>query len=184
MTRHPSNPAMKRNVSAFWMSALVLGCGLTAQAQQAQRQPPTPAQSIRGSFAYVNGKVLEMAQDFPEEKYDYAPNKDVRSFGAVIVHIMAGNEFGARAGRGENIKWDDLEKDVKSFKGKADIVAAFKKWVDEANATLKETPDDKFKVTLSPWVSIIEHAGEHYGQLVVYYRLNGLVPPDSRPKSK
>jgi uncharacterized damage-inducible protein DinB len=175
---------MKRNVSAFSIAAFACMCGVTAQAQQAQRQPPTPAQSIRAALAYVNGKVLEMAQDFPEDKYSFAPNKDVRTFGAVIVHVMAGNEFGARSGRGESVKWDDLEKDVKTFKGKAEIVAAFKKWSDEANATLKGIPDDRFKETLSPWVSIIEHAGEHYGQLVVYYRLNGLVPPESRPKSK
>jgi len=31
---------------------------------------------------------------------------------------------------------------------------------------------------------VIEHAGEHYGQLVVYYRNNGMVPPESRPKKK
>jgi len=34
------------------------------------------------------------------------------------------------------------------------------------------------------WIGFLEHAGEHYGQLVVYYRLNGIVPPESRPKPK
>jgi hypothetical protein len=54
--------------------------------------------------------------------------------------------------------------------------------VDDATATIKSTPDDRFKETLAPWPSVIEHAAEHYGQLVVYYRLNNMVPPESRPK--
>ncbi len=139
---------MNRHVPAFLLCALTLLS--TAHAQQAQRQPPTPAQSIRSAFAYVNGKVLEMAQDFPEDKYDFAPSKEVRTFGAVIVHILSGNDFGARSGRGENVKWDELERDVKSFKSKAEIVAALKKSIDDANATLKATPDARFQQTLSP----------------------------------
>jgi hypothetical protein len=57
-----------------------------------------------------------------------------------------------------------------------------KKSIADATATLKATPEDRFAKTLSPWMSVIEHAAEHYGQLVVYYRNNGLVPPESRPK--
>jgi len=166
---------MNRIVTAISISAVALFA-------QAQRQPPTPAQAIRNQFAYVNQKVLEMARDFPEDKYGYKPTKDVRSFGGVIVHIASGNVYGAKAGRGENVKWDEM--DPKEFHGKADIVAVLQKSIDDATATLKNTPDDRFKETLSPWMSIVEHAAEHYGQLVVYYRANGLVPPESRPKSK
>ena len=56
------------------------------------------------------------------------------------------------------------------------------KAIDDANAVLKETPDDKFTKTLNPWLAVIQHSSEHYGQLVVYYRNNGVVPPESRPK--
>jgi hypothetical protein len=135
---------------------------------------------MRNQFASVNRKVLEMAKDFPEDKYSYAPNKDVRNFGAVILHIASGNVYAAKAGRGERVQWDEL--DPKNFKGKADIVATLQKSVDDATATIKSTPDDRFKETLAPWPSVIEHAAEHYGQLVVYYRLNNMVPPESRPK--
>ena len=51
-------------------------------------------------------------------------------------------------------------------------------------ATLKETPEERFTKSLGPWLAVIEHAAEHYGQLVVYYRANGMVPPESRPKAK
>ncbi len=149
---------------------------------QEQRSPPTPAISIKRNFASVNRRLLAMAEDFPAEKYDYRPTKDVRSFGDVIVHAMSGNVYAAKAGRGENVKWDEL--DPKSYKSKAEIVTAFKKSINDADATLKAVPDEQFAKTLAPWMGVIEHGAEHYGQLVVYYRLSGLVPPESRPKSK
>ena len=61
-------------------------------------------------------------------------------------------------------------------------VAALQQSIDDGTATLKATPDDRFKRTLAPWLAIVEHAAELYGQLVVYCRANGLVPPKSRPK--
>jgi len=122
-----------------------------------------------------------MAKDFPEDKYGYHPAEGVRSFGDVIVHIASGNVYAAKAGRGENVQWNEL--DVKDYKTKAAIVAVLEKSITDATATLKATPAENFNKTLAPWLSVIEHAAEHYGQLVVYYRANGLVPPESRPKN-
>jgi hypothetical protein len=98
----------------------------------------------------------------------------------VIVHFASGNIFAAKAGRGEKVKWDEL--DPKDYKTKQAIVALLDQSITDATASLKAIPADHFNKTLSPWLSVIEHAGEHYGQLVVYYRNNGLVPPESRPK--
>lgn len=176
-----SKPAMKRTVTALTISALAWLAVSTASAQ-APRKPPTPAQAIRGNFANLNKEVLAMAKDFPEDKYDYRPGKDVRSFGEVIIHIVSGNVFGAKAGKGENVKWDEL--DPKDYKTKAEMVAALEKSIDDATATLKAAPDDKFKETLFPWMAVIEHEAEHFGQLNAYYRVNGLVPPQSRPQPK
>ena len=168
---------MNRIVTAATLSALAL----LARAQ-GQRQP-APAQTIRSGFADVNRRVLAMAEDFPEALYGYKPTPEVRSFGDVIVHVVSGNAFGARAGRAPAFDWKDwTELDPKTFKGRAGIVAALKKSIEDATATLKATPDDSFNKTLQPWMSVIEHAAEHYGQLVVYYRANKMVPPESRPK--
>ncbi|MBZ5620237.1 MAG: DinB family protein [Acidobacteriia bacterium] len=172
---------MTRTVTAVSISALTL-LAATSTFAQGQKQPPTPAQAIRGQFGYVNKKILDMAQDFPEDKYGYRPQKDVRSFGEVIVHILSGNVYAAKAGRGEKASWDEV--DPKIYKTKADIVAAMQKSISDATEVLKGIPDDHFKETLAPWLSVIEHSAEHYGLLVAYYRANGLVPPESRPKSK
>ena len=147
-----------------------------------QKPPPTPAQSITANFTSLNERILKMAEDWPEAKYgfrlDEKANPPVRTFGEVLVHIMGGNIYAAKRGRGETANWDEV--DPKTLKGKAAIVAAYKKAMDDAIASLKAIPPERFNTTLSPWLSVIEHDAEHYGQLIAYYRANGVVPPSSR----
>ena len=121
-----------------------------------------------------------MAKDFPEDKYSYRATKDVRSFREIVVHVASGNAYAAKAGRGEKANWDEI--DPKGYPTKASAVALLEKTTADATAALKATPDDRWAKTVQPWLAVIEHAGEHYGQLVVYYRNNGMVPPESRPK--
>jgi hypothetical protein len=142
--------------------------------------PSTPAKSFTAQFEDVNRRLLAMAKDFPESKYGYRATKDVRSFGEIIVHVSSGNAYAAKAGRGEKANWDEI--DPKGYASKAAIVALLEKTISDSTATLKATPEDRWAKTVEPWLSVIEHAGEHYGQLVVYYRINGMVPPESRPK--
>ena len=144
----------------------------------AQRQRPTPSQAINSMFADINRRVLDMAKDLPDAKYNHKPSPEARSFGEVIVHIASGNIFGAKAGRGEEVNWDEL--DPKDYKTKAAIVALLEKSVTDATASLKAVPAENFSKTLFPWFAVIQHESEHYGQLVAYYREMGLVPPESR----
>ncbi len=148
-------------------------------AAYAQPQPLTPAQRVGRYFTGVNDQVLEMAKDFPADKYDFKLKPEMRSFGDVIVHVASGNIYAAKAGRGEQVKWDEL--DPKDYKGKDAIVALLQKSIDDANATMKDNPEGP-KKNLEPWLAVMQHASEHYGLLVAYYRANGLVPPASRPK--
>ena len=165
---------LKRMGSASFFLALAVSA---AQAQQAQ--PKTPAENMAQYFKSVNAQVLEMAKDFPEDKYQFRLKPEMRSFGDVIVHIASGNVYAAKAGRGEKVNWDEL--DPKNYKTKAEIVALLEKSISDANATLKASPEGPKKI-LEPWMGVMEHSAEHYGLLVAYYRANGLVPPSSRPK--
>ena len=159
------------------LAAVVLSSVLTLPAFP--QNPPT-ADSVRGHFASINRKVLEMAKDFPQDKYDFRLRPEMRSFGELIVHIASGNVYAAKAGRGEEVQWDDL--DPKKYKTKAEIVALMEKSTQDAEATLKSLPDASFAKSVDPWLDVTEHSAEHYGLLVAYYRVNGLVPPASRPK--
>lgn len=143
------------------------------------KKPTTPAETIAQYFKGVNDQVLVMAKDFPEDKYDFRLKPEMRSFGDVIVHIASGNVYAAKAGRGEKVKWDEL--DPKDYKGKAKIVALLEKSIQDSNATLKAPPAGPDK-NLEPWMGVMEHSAEHYGLLIAYYRANGIVPPSSRPQ--
>jgi len=158
------------------------GCLLVAGAAffaNAQSKTPTAAEALKQSFDYVNQKILLMAEDFPEAKYEYKLKPEMRSFREVIVHITSGNVYAAKAGRGEKVKWDELP--PANYKTKAECVALTRKWINEANASLKASPEG-WHGSLEPFLSVLQHTSEHYGLLVAYYRANGLVPPESRPK--
>lgn len=143
-------------------------------------QDTPTAKSVREQFTAVNGHILEMAKDFPADKYDFRLRPEMRSFGEVLVHVVSGNVYAAKAGKGENVNWDEL--DSKKYKTKAEVVALVEKSIADSEATLKSLPDSSFTRTIEPWISVTEHSAEHYGLLVAYYRANGLVPPASRPK--
>lgn len=167
---------MKRG---FSLIALTLAVVFATSAPAQQQKPlPTPAESITRNFDDVNRKVLDMARDLPADKYTYRPAPGLRSFAEVFLHIAAGNAYAAKAGHGDKVEWTEL--DAKQYPGKTEIVAELQKSISDADATLKATPETQYTRTLSPWVGVIEHAGEHYGQLVVYYRNNSLVPPETR----
>lgn len=168
------------------LTSVMVGAIAAAAAAQtpAAKPPPTPAQSITSTFTSVNQRILAMAEDWPEAKYgfrlDEKATPPTRTFGEVLVHIMDGNIYAAKRGRGEAAEWG--ETDPKTLSGKAAIVAAYKKSMDDAIASLKGIPPEQFQKTLAPWLSVIEHNAEHYGQLIAYYRANGVVPPSSRKK--
>ena len=163
-------------------TALLIASAILPFAPAQTQPPPAPAKTFSQAFGYVNHKILEMAEDFPEAKYGFRLTKETRSFQEVLIHIASGNVYAAKAGRGEKVNWDEL--DPKNYATKAETVAALRKSIDDATATLNAVPEERFTKTVQPWLSVIEHAAEHYGQLVAYYRASGLVPPDSRPKAK
>ena len=162
--------------------SLGIGLLLALSASCFGQAPKSTATAVRENFTDINRKILAMAKDFPEDKYGYRLKPEMRSFGEVIVHVTSGIVYAAKAGRGEKVQWDEL--DAKDYKTKDSIVALLQKSIADANATLKAVPEDSFAKNLQPWLSVIEHSGEHYGLLVAYYRANGMVPPASRPQKK
>lgn len=174
----PILASYKRNLWIIPSLLAVMAVSLPAQ----QKAPPSPAKQISGAFTYVHKNVLDMAQDFPAEKYDFRLKPEMRSFGEVIVHLTSGVVYAAKVGRGEKANWDEI--DSKGYKTKDQIVALLQKSMADATASLKSMPEESFTKNLQPWLSVIEHSGEHYGLLVAYYRANGMVPPASRPQPK
>ncbi|HEY3738499.1 MAG TPA: hypothetical protein VGL53_01585 [Bryobacteraceae bacterium] len=165
-----------------WLSSTLVVLLAAATLAQAQTKPPRSASEVlKRNFDYVNKKVMAMAEDFPADKYGYKLKPEMRSFGSVIVHIASGNVYAGKDGKGEKVKWDDQEADPTKFADKAAIVAFLKKSIQDANAALAMHPDGPDH-NMEPFLSVLQHTSEHYGLLVAYYRANGLVPPESRPR--
>jgi len=144
------------------------------------QNPRSVADAMRGNFNAVDKHLLEMAKDFPADKYDFKLRPEMRSFGEVLVHVASGNVYAAKIGNGQKASWDEL--DPKQYQGKQAIVTMFEKSMNDAEAALKKIPDADLSKSISPWIGVMEHSAEHYGLLVAYYRANGMVPPESRPK--
>lgn len=165
-----------------------------AKSKTAAIKPADPeVKVVVDSWNDIGRKLTAMAEDFPEDKYDFKATPAQRSFAEQLLHAAGANYFFINPVMG---KQPPAEEDMKrdQFKTKAEIVAFVKKsFADGASAIqakgnkgLSDTIDDPFahqKVRVIDYAyGFIEHCGEHYGQLVVYYRLAGLVPPESRPK--
>ena len=162
--------------------------GAKRAAQQAAPAATTnPNEGFAHTWKDVTRKLVEMGEDFPEDKYDYKPKPEVRSFAEQLLHA-AGSVYYFKA-MVEGTKPPSEDPKRSDFKSKAEIVAYAKKAFAEGTAMIEKADFSKTikgrRREINPydfWSDFCEHPGEHYGQMVVYYRLNGLVPPESRPK--
>jgi uncharacterized damage-inducible protein DinB len=185
------------SICAFALAGCLLA--LPAVAQEAAKKAdalkpaPSPSQAILEQWDEIGRKLVAMAEDLPEEKYDYKPHPDSRSFVAQLLHVSASMYYFTDVAQKQKVRYgDDPKRD--ELKTKAQVVAFVKKCVEDGANLIKakgdagmaaiiQYPESKEQHRLSDLAyEIIEHSGEHYGQLVVYYRINGLVPPESRPK--
>jgi uncharacterized damage-inducible protein DinB len=165
--------------------------------------PPTIASAIDREITIVEKELTDAAEAMPEDKFDFSPEKlnlpgsdykGVRTFGEQLKHIAASNYLIWSPITGE--KPPDTVNDGKgpdNMKAKADIIKYLKDsfaFGHKAVATLNDSnlvqpittssgrPTTRlFQATFAP-----AHCFDHYGQIVEYLRMNGLVPPASRGK--
>jgi uncharacterized damage-inducible protein DinB len=172
---------------------------LPAHAQDAMKKDApvkaadSPSKVVLDTWNDVGRKLIAMAEDFPEDKYEMKPTPAQRSFAEQLLHAAAANYYFINAANGQNPPASD-NPSRDQYKSKADVVAYVKKSFADGAAVIKAKGDkgmaefivDPFahqQVRVEDFAyGFIEHDGEHYGQLVVYYRIAGLVPPESRPK--
>lgn len=158
---------------------LVLLAAIPAHAQQKPKEPVTLRHVLLEGWNDIGNKVVQLAENFPEEKYDFKPADGVRTFAETLRHIAFWNDWVTRTVRGEKVDGKPNELPRAEYKTKAQIVGALTKTV-AAGASQLQAGGEPGPEVAGQWMSFIAHSAEHYGQLVVYYRLNGLVPPASR----
>ena len=168
--------------AALLAAASVFGMPRTASAQP--KPDPSLRDAIVGSWVEIGEKIVTMAEDFPEEKYNFKAKPEIRTFADNLRHVAFWNRYVTAQIKGEKMDPKPNEISKTEFATKAKIVAALKSSLEEATAAIKAQPATPPVKLVGLVNTFTEHSGEHYGQLVVYYRLNDLVPPESRPKKK
>jgi hypothetical protein len=147
---------------------------------QAAKPDPTVRDVLLKQWTDISDKVVKLAEEFPEDKYEFRPVPGVRTFADNLRHVAFWNGYVAKTARGEKADAKQNELPKAQYGSKAAIVKALKESLADATAQLKNGPATPTAKLTDLWVAFTEHSGEHYGQMVVYYRLNGIVPPASR----
>jgi uncharacterized damage-inducible protein DinB len=192
------------------MAAALLAGGLmvhtTAHAQgAAQKAKAKAGESVGGAQApsevygqllkTISGEVISAAEAMPADKYDFAPTAGkfdgVRSFGAEVQHVAEANFFFFSA-FGLSGAPDDAK--LKALKSKDELVQALKDSFAFAQQGIDTiTPQNAFvtvgsgkmQMTRAGWATLtLAHSMDHYGQMVEYLRMNGIVPPASQKQAK
>ena len=190
------------NIPTHFAGRILLCCAVAAAPAFAFAQAAAPAKPAVGTqmtpsatydklLSGMEKEFVDAAEAMPEDKFNFAPPasagdfKGVRSFGGQVKHVAEANYYFFGGGMSEadmKTKSDAIEK----LTAKADIIQALKDSFTQAHTFIGGiTPENAFVMTASGTrggmsAFGIAHLMDHYGQMVVYLRMNGIVPPASR----
>ncbi|MGA2374448.1 MAG: DinB family protein [Candidatus Sulfotelmatobacter sp.] len=188
---------MKKRFSCLAVCMLVLATFGAAQNPKEKEERRTVTQVLDHSVSNAEREFVPAADAMPADKFAFAPTtgefKGVRTYGEQIKHVAAVNYMFGAAILGEKVPVDvGDESGPASLKTKAEIMSYLKDsfaYVHKAILTINDknlvepmkSPFGEGTVTrLSLATSVSAHASDHYGQMVEYLRMNGIVPPSSR----
>lgn len=187
--------------------SLLLALPLAAQAPAPKAATPaaepTVGAAIDGTYQFVPMQFIGAAEAMPEDKYHWAPTqgefKGVKTFAQEVKHVAAVNfAFGAMIlGEKPRVEMAQVEMGPEGLKTKAEIVKYLKDSFAYARKAIQSiTAQNGSRAIKNPFgqgpdftpiglaTLLAFHGMDHYGQMVEYLRMNGIVPPASRPKPK
>jgi uncharacterized damage-inducible protein DinB len=164
--------------------------GLLFTATAAMAQNPI-SDGVREQWNGIKRNIQQSAELMPEATFDYRPVDGVRTFGEILAHVAGASYQICSSAKGEKAPYDEPYFE-KNAKGRAAITKAtndaiaycdgvFTALTDASAAQKVQNPFGQDQVTrLTVLIQQIGHDSEHYGNLVTYFRMNGIVPPSSR----
>ncbi len=179
-----------KNKFCLMFAVLTAFSGAVLGQEKSQPQAAPPANPItaseKGLYSFVSGAVIGAAQKMPEENYSFKPTPEVRSFGQLVGHVADASYMFCSQTLGEANPNKGIEKTKTS---KADLVAALKDAVAYCNKAFDSMTDAKGSqmvklfnfdmAKLTVFSLNTAHTDEHYGNMVTYLRMKGVVPPTS-----
>ena len=162
-------------------------CAACAFGQAASENPLSAGNKMM--FGMAKNNLLKSAEKMPEENYSFQPTPDVRTFGQLVGHVADASYMFCSAVAGEKAPVSGIEKSKTS---KADLVKALQdafSYCDKASGAMTDATGletVKFFGHDAPKLSILAfnnmHDFEHYGNMVTYLRIKGIVPPSSEQR--
>ena len=177
----------------------LVGCAVGAAAQQ---QPaPTIASVVDREISAIEKRLVDLAEAMPEEKFNFTPAsleikgsdfKGVRTFAEQVKHVAAANYSFWGALTGDKVPaakgpggWEELKSKTEIIKFLKDSYAVGHRAAATLTAEniLEQVPIGQGKAPRLYLATYgVAQAFDHYGQLVEYLRMNGIIPPASRPQ--
>ncbi len=183
---------MTRTLPLLFAAFAALPIAALAQATAAAptAAPENPiSDSEKRVYGMLSGVLIAAAQKMPEENYSFKPVPEVRTFGQLVGHLADSQNFFCATAAGEAPPASGIEK---SKTTKADLIAALKDAVAYCNKTYAAMTDAKGSemtkmmnfefARLTVLAANFAHDYEHYGNMVTYMRIKGIVPPTSEKK--
>jgi len=189
-------------ISRLFVAMLCGCCLLTAASPTVHGQAAAPmaklAEGSQASPSAIYNKLLsgmekefvDAAEAMPEDKYNFAPTngefKGARTFGGQVKHVAEANYYFFGGPNFSEAEDKTMSESIEKLTSKADILKALKDSFVKAHGTIDGmTAENAFTVTKNgtrAGMSAfgIAHMMDHYGQIVEYLRMNGIVPPASR----
>lgn len=146
--------------------------------------PKEPMTSVDIAALYVPQLIITAAKQTPEEYYTFRPTPETRSFGELMAHIAKSNYQMAALAKGETAPVLEVSPTkaevIKALEGASDYYAKTRAEIskERKEVLVKFMGHDQSAGNVLDFV--IFHSLEHYGNAVVYMRLNGLIPPSSQ----
>ena len=164
---------------------LLLAIGIfNGSCAQELKSTQKPMASVDIASLYTPATIIAAAQQMPEEFYSFRPTPELRSFGELMAHIAESNFQMVSIAKGE------VNPMSKVLPAKKDVIEALQKSFDySAEARKNMTTEQKEKMVKfmggdQSAGNIIDfsvfHSLQHYGNVIIYMRLKGLVPPSSQ----
>jgi len=185
------------HVHTVILAASLAAATLSGQHAEPPRTDQTLPQTLDASFAYAEKTFVPALEAMPEAQYAFAPTqgefKGVRTFAAQARHVGAVNYLVAAVILGEKPPVDVARGDgPAALKDKAEVLAYVKGSYAYAHKAMRSITEGNALASIkSPFgegmtsrtalaTMLLAHTMDHYGQVAVYLRMNGVVPPASR----
>ena len=172
------------------LQLLTLAVCLTSGAAAQSGSPVSDA--LRSTAERAGRNLVAAAEVMPAGKYGFKPTPAQMSFGDILVHLSEGNDFLCSAVGGTTAP---KRSEIKVAAGKEKLVARLKESFQYCDSALAKTDDSKL-TGMVPWfggrqvtraqavLATAEDWGDHYSQMAIYLRLNGLLPPTAKQKEE